>query len=111
MSNRYQCEECLWIGPEEEMQKAKHPFIEGYELYGCPSCGDVKFAISCEVPKCRHQYAGGMKCADGELHALCAKHLNEQLMYKQGKTKPPGCTCDIYFAAECPIASHSDAYK
>ena len=71
---KVRCEECNWIGDEEEILTAKNPFEETETITGCPKCKSVdSLRIACDEPGCVEFSSCGTLTKEGYRNT-CYKH-------------------------------------
>ncbi len=68
---KYLCKVCDWTGTEP--LEARHPFIDGDTVLGCPKCREMDFRKACEWDGCWDEVSCGVNTPDG-YKMLCGKH-------------------------------------
>lgn len=72
---KWQCENCERIFTETELLKAKNPFDETTEIFGCPACKDVGGFIGiCDEPNCTQTASCGFPTRYG-YRRTCGEHM------------------------------------
>lgn len=70
---KYLCEECNWTGTSEKLLNARHPFIDGDTVLGCPKCKEMSPLKACDTDGCWDKISCGLNTPDG-YKQLCSKH-------------------------------------
>ena len=72
--NKFKCEDCGWIGNEDEVLVSPNPFDPADQVCGCPKCQSVQsMQLVCDEPGCAELATCGFPVGDGYRHT-CGKH-------------------------------------
>lgn len=72
------CKECGWKGTTEEVLEGKHPFLDGYKVYGCPQCKEVEpFRCACDKEGCWNEDTCGTPTRNG-YRRTCHVHVPKE---------------------------------
>jgi len=78
MSYKVKCE-CGWKGEDDELLRARDPFIKGETLVACPKCRDAfELIYVCDEPGCWETRTCGMPTDKG-YRETCGKHKPKQV--------------------------------
>ena len=76
-AQRLFCEECGWVGPQEEVLWAPDPFSsdDTDRIMGCPRCRGAECLIrACEIEGCTRSASIGDIGKDGVYRLTCHEH-------------------------------------
>lgn len=74
---RWQCDNCNWIGTQAEFLTAPNPFDTDLSILGCPACKDVgDFIALCDEAGCNAPVTCGWPSPGGYRHT-CGAHSQD----------------------------------
>lgn len=74
MSDKWQCDECGWMGKSDDLLKAANPFDLGDTIAGCPKCKTIgAFSEICDEPECKKFAGCGWPSSEG-YRRTCFEH-------------------------------------
>lgn len=74
---RYQCQECEWVGQENQMLNTPNPFDPRFDIVGCPLCKEINtMSLLCDVDGCNRFQSCGFPF-NGTYRMTCGDHYRE----------------------------------
>lgn len=80
------CHACNTVNTDNEVLKAKHPFLPATTVYGCPTCREIEELEGiCSAKGCLSKVTTGLPTKSG-YRWVCGKHA--AMLRREEKNKP-----------------------